>query len=261
MKMLIFDMEITGMNEGFFLHKISYQNDTSEFLYDPKNKELKYISDNNIVSLVKSNESQFLKILHSRRTDTFFIGFKLKFVITDQKEVTDFHDLNDIIILDRSGRDDTISIAENIRPDIHEIFTDGCYLKDGERSGYATIIKFPDGSYHLTTMESNASNNCTVELEAVIKGLEILKDIRAIRLITDSRYVRKGMTEWLFNWKLNNWLTANGDKAKNVGQWKKMDELTTGKYLEVAWVKGHSGHFENTMCDLYARDAAEGGVL
>ena len=57
--------------------------------------------------------------------------------------------------------------------------------------------------------------------------------------------------------KLNNWKTSTGNTAKNVETWKKIDGLTQNKYIEVVWIKGHSGHFENTLCDLYAREAAE----
>jgi ribonuclease HI len=86
--------------------------------------------------------------------------------------------------------------------------------------------------------------------------LELLKDEVEIRLITDSQYVRKGLTEWIINWKLNNWKTANGESVKNIKHWKKFDNLSNNKYIEFQYVKAHSQQFENTMADLYARDAA-----
>jgi ribonuclease HI len=75
--------------------------------------------------------------------------------------------------------------------------------------------------------------------------------------VTDSQYVRKGLTEWIINWKLNNWTTANGEKVKNIEYWKRFDRLTDDRYIEFKYVKSHSGHFENTMADLYARDMAK----
>ncbi|WBW99763.1 RNase H family protein [Oceanirhabdus sp. W0125-5] len=54
---------------------------------------------------------------------------------------------------------------------------------------------------------------------------------------------------------MNGWLTANGEKVKDIDNWVKFDKLTEGKYIEFQWVKGHSDHFENTLCDLYAKDA------
>jgi len=178
-------------------------------------------------------------------------------VLTNGKDVSIFNDMNKIIVVDRRESEDEIDVVEAGKSELHKVFTDASFLEKTGRSGIAAIIKFPDNSYRLYTSDSNANNNCRAELEAVVAGLEMLGEVNSVRLISDSRYVRKGLTEWMFNWKLNDWKTSNGNKAKNVECWKKIDTLTRGKYVEVAWVKGHSGHFENTLCDLYARDAAE----
>jgi len=77
--------------------------------------------------------------------------------------------------------------------------------------------------------------NRIIELEAAIKGLEILKDVVQIRIISDSQYVRKGLTEWGPIWELNDWHTVNGDKAKNIGYWKYFNILSIGKYIEFEW--------------------------
>lgn len=91
-----------------------------------------------------------------------------------------------------------------------------------------------------------------------IKSLEILANEKQLRIVTDSQYVRKGITEWIFYWKLNGWLTANGRQVRNIEFWKKFDRLTENKYIEFQRVKSHSGHFENTICDLYAKEKASG---
>ena len=92
---------------------------------------------------------------------------------------------------------------------------------------------------------------------AVIKGLENTKEQNKIRIITDSRYIIKGLTQWIFNWKLNNWHTVQGEKAKNIEYWKQFDKLSEGKYIEFEWVKAHSNQFENSLCDFYAKQAAK----
>lgn len=258
MEMLVFHMEITGMQNGRYLHRVSADNRRCRFLYDPSGRNLDIFHEGELWPVLERNRQQILKILHTKRQDTFYPGFRLTFSVTDHKNPELFNDMNSIITLDRRGIPDQIYFSETARPGIHEIYTDGCFLEATGQSGLATVIKYPDDRYTLVSMPGDAGNNCLAELQAAILGIEKLHDILQLRLISDSRYVRKGITEWMFNWKLNNWRTANNEPARHADEWKKLERLTRGKYIEVAWVKSHSGHFENTMCDLYARDAAEG---
>jgi ribonuclease HI len=198
-----------------------------------------------------------LKILKTKNHKSFYPGFSLKFVISDGKDVSAFYNMDSIIKIDRRGSEDKIMVSDSGKENIHQVFTDASFLEKSGNSGIAAIIKFPDEKYQLHAVPGEALGNCEAELEAVNAGLEILKPVNEIRIVSDSRYVRKGLTEWMFNWRLNNWKTSNGKTAKNVDIWKNIDRLTQNKYIEVVWVKGHSGHFENTMCDLYAREAAE----
>jgi ribonuclease HI len=260
MKLLTFKMAVKDESDGYFIHQVDHGGQTAIFHYHPGKKELDIPPDGSVAELLQRNRSQLMNILKTRRGETFYPGFRLKFILIDKKEVKPFNDMTNVIVLDRRNGEDEIFVIGKGISGIHEIFTDGCFLEEKNRSGIATVIKSPDGKYHLEHIASDATNNCLAELEAAINGFEILKKHTKIRLITDSRYVRKGLTEWMLYWRLNNWMTANAEPAKNISQWKKLDQLTAGKYIEVAWVKGHSGHFENTMCDLYARDAAESNL-
>jgi ribonuclease HI len=257
MKLLTFDMEIIGESDGYFIHKVEHRGQICQFLYHPQDVDLKFPENGSVSELLKRNQSQLLKILKTKKRNTFFKSFRLRFVLIDGKDVNIFNDMTQTIVVDRRGEEDEIRVVEQGKDTIHQIFTDASFLEKTGRSGIAAIIKFPDGNYQLHSFGGNAGNSCHAELEAVVAGFEILKGIHEIRLITDSRYVRKGMTEWIYHWRLNNWQTSSGNLARNISSWKKLDALTLGKYLEVSWIKGHSGHFENTMCDLYARDAAE----
>ena len=256
MKMMVFDMEITGEENGFYYHRITFKNRNTLILFSPQTKELLFPESDTITKILTENEKQFRKILNNKKLNTFYKGFKLRFSLTDKKNVDEFSDKTKIIVLDkRPGRDESYVIEKGLEG-IHEIYTDGCFLEQVERGGYAVLIKNPESEYDLHTFSSTSKSNCLIELLAAIKGLEILSETDKIRIITDSQYVRKGLTEWTPNWKLNNWLTANGEKAKNIEYWKKFDELSQGKYLEFFWVKSHSDHFENSICDLYAREMA-----
>ena len=257
MKMLIFDMEILDESDGYFRHRITHEDQHTEILFNPVKRHLVFPNPDAVSFKLIDNKEQILKILRTKRIDNFYRGFRLKFILMGNKEVALFNDMSKVIVLDRRNGEEEIKVLDCGSNGIHEIFTDGCFLVEKNRSGIAMIVKYPDGSYKLEHIASDADNNCLAELEAAIRGLEILSEYKKIRLVTDSRYVRKGLTEWMFYWRMNNWMTANAEPAKNIGQWKKLDKLTSGKYIEVAWIKGHSGNFENTMCDLYARDAAE----
>lgn len=257
MKLVALDMEITSEKDGCFNHTVHYKGIHGTFNFHPELRELNIPEDGALNQLLERNRLQLMKILKTRKPETYFRGFRLRFVITDNKDVSIFNDITKIIMLDRRNGEDRITVIPAGKEPIHQVFTDASFLQKTGRSGIAAIIKYPDERYDLHTIGSNARGNCHAELEAVVVGLELLSGITEIRIISDSRYVRKGLTEWMFNWKLNDWKTSNGNRAKNVETWKKIDRLTQNKYIEVAWVKGHSGHFENTMCDLYAREAAE----
>jgi ribonuclease HI len=75
-------------------------------------------------------------------------------------------------------------------------------------------------------------------------------------VITDSQYMIKGITTWIYHWKLNRWRTANAEKVKDKKQWKKLDRLMNNRCLEFKWVKAHEDHPGNNLCDFMARQAA-----
>ena len=99
-----------------------------------------------------------------------------------------------------------------------------------------------------------------MELTAVIKALELLKEQCHILLTTDSNYVKDGITDWIKVWKLNGWKTANKKAVKNQELWKKLEALSEKHIIEWKWVKGHSGHPGNEHADKLANEAIEENV-
>ncbi len=150
------------------------------------------------------------------------------------------------------------NVKDRGEKDIFKIFTDGCYLSDYQTGGYVALLKKPNNLYDLTWGYTKSKANSTLlELLAAIKGLEQLPgNIEKVRIVTDSRYVIKGLTEWVINWELNDWYTIQGRKVRNIEYWQKFEQLTRGKYIEFQWIKAHSFHFENTICDRYAKQIA-----
>ncbi len=138
-----------------------------------------------------------------------------------------------------------------------EIFTDGACLGNPGAGGWGVILRYKDTEKELSGGEENTTNN-RMELTAVIKALEALKEKCNITLYTDSRYVMDGIEKWIFQWKKNGWKTSNKKTpVKNVELWQKLDELKSMHEIRFVWVKGHAGHKENERCDELAREEAQ----
>lgn len=259
MKMMIFTMEIIDEENNNYKIRISNDAESTLMEFNPLKKELHFIDNNNLNYFFRGQEYQVRKMLHNKRVDTYYVGFKVKLVIREDKDVAAFNDRSKILVLDkRNNNYDSYAIEENKAEErIYKIYTDASYFEKKNHGGFAFIIKDLKGNYNLYTEKVKEIGSSQAELEAAIKALELLKDVEKIRIITDSQYVRKGLTEWLPIWKLNDFKTINGEPAKNIDKWLNFDRICNKKYIEFQWVKAHSNHFENSLCDMYARDVAK----
>ncbi len=133
-----------------------------------------------------------------------------------------------------------------------KIFTDGACSGNPGPGGYAAILIYNDKEKIISGFESNTTNN-RMELLAAIKGLEALKKSCTVDLTTDSQYLKRGMTEWLVNWKKTGKLGNPNSKLKNQDLWQELDKLAQIHKINWHWVYGHSGHPENERADEAAR--------
>jgi ribonuclease HI len=104
----------------------------------------------------------------------------------------------------------------------------------------------------LSGGEALTTNN-RMELLAAISALEALKVASEITIVTDSAYVKNGITEWIAGWKRKNWRTAGGPPVKNVDLWQRLDAAQARHRVTWRWIKGHAGHAENERADALAR--------
>lgn len=132
-----------------------------------------------------------------------------------------------------------------------EIFTDGACRGNPGPGGWGAVMRCNGEEKLLHGGESPTTNN-RMELMAAIAALAALKRPCHIILTTDSQYVRKGITEWIQNWKKRGWRNAAKQPVKNADLWRQLDELATRHEIDWRWVKGHSGHRENDMADALA---------
>ncbi|MBW2111707.1 MAG: ribonuclease HI [Deltaproteobacteria bacterium] len=135
-----------------------------------------------------------------------------------------------------------------------EIFTDGACSGNPGPGGYGAILKYGDITKEISGYDAKTTNN-RMEMMAVIEALRQLKRPCRVRLYTDSKYVMKGMSEWLPRWIRNNWLTSQKRPVMNRDLWEEIVNLSKSHEVEWNWIKGHEGHLENERCDQLARDA------
>ena len=140
-----------------------------------------------------------------------------------------------------------------------QIFTDGACKGNPGVGGWGSILVYKDSVKEISGNTNNTTNNI-MELTAVIKALESLKEQCHVMLTTDSNYVKDGITDWIKTWKLNGWKTANKKPVKNQELWKKLESLSKKHIVEWRWVKGHSGHPGNEHADKLANEAIEENV-
>jgi len=132
-----------------------------------------------------------------------------------------------------------------------EIFSDGACRGNPGPGGWGVILRYQGKEKELYGGEKETTNN-RMELTAAIKGLEALKKRCKVILTTDSQYVKKGITEWLVQWKARGWKSANKKVIKNIELWHELDEVSQKHDVDWRWVKGHSGHPENERADQLA---------
>jgi ribonuclease HI len=137
-----------------------------------------------------------------------------------------------------------------------EIFTDGACKGNPGPGGWGAVLRYGAHEKHLWGGSPETTNN-QMELQAAIEALKALTEPCAVRLTTDSQYVRQGITQWLAGWKRNGWRTAAKQPVKNQALWEALDLECQRHTVEWLWVKGHAGHPENELADQLANRGVE----
>ncbi|MEE8296173.1 MAG: ribonuclease HI [Sphingomonadales bacterium] len=131
------------------------------------------------------------------------------------------------------------------------IYTDGACSGNPGPGGWGALLQFNGTEKELCGGEAETTNN-RMELMAPIKALGALKKPCTVTIITDSKYVKDGITTWIHNWKKNGWRNAKKKPVKNADLWQALEKATNGHEVSWEWVKGHAGHAENERADALA---------
>ena len=140
-----------------------------------------------------------------------------------------------------------------------KIFTDGACRGNPGVGGWGALLKFEKREKEINGYKSFTTNNI-MELMAVIEALKTVRDPSELEITTDSKYVKNGITNWIFNWKKNGWRTASKKNVKNKELWVELDNLIQKHSITWKWVKGHSGHEENERADRLANMAIDDSI-
>ncbi|KGB80506.1 MAG: ribonuclease HI [Confluentimicrobium sp.] len=136
-------------------------------------------------------------------------------------------------------------------------YTDGACSGNPGPGGWGALLQAKEGGRvvkerELSGGEAQTTNN-RMELLAAINALESLTRGTAITIVTDSAYVKNGVTSWIHGWKRNGWKTAGRKPVKNAELWQRLDAAREQHDVTWEWVKGHAGHPENERADALAR--------
>jgi ribonuclease HI len=138
-----------------------------------------------------------------------------------------------------------------------DIYTDGACRGNPGPGGWAALLSAGGREKEISGAQIQTTNN-RMELQAVIAALQALKRPVDVRLYTDSQYVRRGILEWLPQWKARGWRTADKKPVKNLDLWQLLETAAARHRIEWHWVRGHAGIPGNERCDALANAAIDG---
>lgn len=136
------------------------------------------------------------------------------------------------------------------------IYTDGACRGNPGPGGWGVLLRCGEHEKTISGYEAHTTNN-RMELMAAIQALALLRTPCIIELHTDSRYLQKGITEWLPQWKKRHWKTAANQPVKNADLWEKLEHETHRHTIQWHWVKAHNGHPDNDRVDALANHAID----
>ncbi len=137
-----------------------------------------------------------------------------------------------------------------------QIITDGSCRGNPGPGGWAAILRFNQHEKEIWGCDPQTTNN-RMEIRAAIEGLRALKESCEVEVVTDSEYVKNGITSWIYGWKRKGWRTAGGKPVVNQDLWKDLDEQVARHKVTWTWTKGHASHEDNNRCDELATRAAK----
>ena len=135
------------------------------------------------------------------------------------------------------------------------LYTDGACSGNPGPGGWGAILEYREHRREMSGGDAETTNN-RMELTAVIRGLEALKESCVVELYSDSKYVIDGLSKgWAAGWQKKGWIKSDKKPALNPDLWERLLELTAKHEMHYHWVKGHADNPNNNRCDEMAVEA------
>ena len=213
--------------------------------------------ENSLANRITDNRHQLEKILKSAIDGKLHLGQTINGVFLENFPFLNNDHFHNYIRLDR--RQGKLNVTTNATglAQVHAIFADGSCNHATSQAGYGGFIEAPDGARELFFQPFSGGSSNLMELLAVIEGLQRLASQERMQINTDSRFVIRGLVQWVHFWRHNRWQTAYGRDVRYAQHWQRAFTLCEGKYIEFKWIKGHSGNIDHDFCHLLAKAVAD----
>ncbi|WP_430813528.1 ribonuclease H family protein [Carboxylicivirga sp. RSCT41] len=257
MNIIKLNIQVKSIHSNAITCIAEHQSASNELVYYPATKELKLKKDDSLASIITANRFQLEKVLNSALKGRIAAGQGINCVFIEDFPFLNDGQFNQFIRIDRRNKQLAISASKSSQGTFHKLYTDGSYVCATGSSAYAGLTETPDGKQEIFSRGFKQGSSNLMELLAVIDGMQHLQHATRIQLFTDSRFVIRGLAQWIYFWEHNNWQTSFGEKVKFAHHWQHLHQLIDGKLTELKWIKGHSGHVEQSFCHQLARQTAE----
>lgn len=227
---------------------LSYCADKGNIVYD---------EENHFTEIIRKIQFQFEKVMRSAIKGKLSVNQRVSCVFIENFNFLNDIDYRNYIRVDRRNEKLDITTSKTGMKNIHKIYADGSHTCKTRQSAYAGFIETPDGKQQIYKQTFNEGSSNMMELLGVMEGLQHLKGVNKIQVNTDSRFVIRGLVQWVHFWKHNNWQTAYGQEVKFAKYWQQINALCDGKIIEFRWIKGHSGDQNQDFCHQLAKESAQ----
>jgi ribonuclease HI len=233
---------------------LSDEDEKIHLTYLPTLGEIKIDEESDLAATICKLKFQFEKVMRSAIKGNLKPNQTINCVFIEDFRFLEEADFNTYIRVDQRTDELQITTSNTETKSIHKIYADGSHSTEFKQSAYGGFTEDPDGSQQIYSrmMEGGSSN--MMELLAVLDGLQRLKTVEKIQINTDSRFVIRGLVQWVHFWQHNNWQTAFGRDVQFSEYWQEVNELCKGKFMEFNWIKGHSGNEKQDFCHRLARE-------
>jgi ribonuclease HI len=256
MKPFVFTLQVDAISDDQLSCTVTQGDEKNQFDYSLVNGAVSLRVENSLGQGISNNRHQLQKILRSAVDGKLLLGQRISCVFLEGFFSLKNEHFADYIRLDQRKGRFAISLSDQGLSGTYKLYADGSANHETLRAGFAGFIESPDGTRDVYSCSVPGSSNNLMELMGLIEGLLRLQTEQCIQVYTDSRYVIRGLVQWVHFWRHNNWQTAYGREVRYVTHWQQALELCEGKCIEFKWIKGHAGNAAHDFCHQVAKSVA-----